>query len=83
MSEPTDKCKGCSYRERAWRAEAALDVRYGLRKELQEALGVADAYGDHALRKALRKISSLRKQAAYWEAKAKKKECAKLSKKPC
>ncbi len=71
MSEPTDKCKGCSYRERAWRAEAALDVRYGLRKELQEALGVADAYGDQALREALRKIARMRRQVAYWKAKAK------------
>ena len=72
MSEPTDQCtKLCHYRERAWRAEAALDVRYGLRKELQEALGVADAYGDQALIEALRKIASLRRQAAYWKAKAK------------
>jgi hypothetical protein len=71
VSEPTDKCKGCSYRERAWRAEAALDVRYGLRKELQEALGVADAYGDQALREALRKIARMRRQVAYWKAKAK------------
>jgi hypothetical protein len=46
-------------------------VRYGLRKELQEALGVADAYGDQALREALRKIASLRRQAAYWKYKAK------------
>jgi hypothetical protein len=83
VNETTDRCKDCSYRERAWRAEAALDVRYGLRKELQEALGVADAYGDQALREALRKIASLRRQAADWKAKAKKKECAKLSKKPC
>ncbi len=76
MSEPTDRCKGCSYRERAWRAEAALDVRYGLRKELQEALGVADAYGDQALREALRIIARLRGQAAYWKAKAKaNREC--------
>ena len=72
MSEPTDQCtKLCQYRERAWRAEAALDVRYGLRKELQQALGVADAYGDQALREALRKIARLRRQAAYWKAKAK------------
>jgi hypothetical protein len=72
VSETTDQCtKLCQYRERAWRAEAALDVRYGLRKELQEALGVADAYGDHALKEALRKIASLRKQAAYWKSKAK------------
>ena len=72
MSKSTDECtKLCQYRERAWRAEAALNVRYGLRKELQEALGVADAYGDQALREALRKIASLRKQAAYWKANAK------------
>jgi hypothetical protein len=48
VSEPTDKCKGCSYRERAWRAEAALDVRYGLREELRKSLGVASAFGDQA-----------------------------------
>ena len=73
MSEPTDRCKGCSYRERAWRAEADLDRRYGLRKELQEALGVADAYGDQALEEALRMIARLRGQADYWKAKAKAK----------
>jgi len=68
VSEPTDRCKGCSYRERAWRAEAALDVRYGLRKELQEALGVADAYGDQALEEALRAIKRLKARAAACEA---------------
>ena len=73
MSEPTDRCKDCSYRERAWRAEADLDRRYGLRKELQEALGVADAYGDQALEEALRMIKRLKAQAAKWEPKAKAK----------
>jgi hypothetical protein len=72
VSEPTNECtRLCQYRERAWRAEAALDVRYGLREELRKALGVSDTYGDQALRDALRKIASLRRQAAYWKARAK------------
>jgi hypothetical protein len=69
--EHAKMCKDCSYRDRAWRAEADLDRRYGLRKELQEALGVADAYGDQALEEALRTIARLRERAAYWKATAK------------
>jgi len=68
VSEPTDRCKDCSYRDRAWRAEADLDRRYGLRKELQEALGVADAYGDQALEEALRTGARLKARAAACEA---------------
>ena len=71
MSEPTDRCNGCDYSERAWRAETALAVRTGLRTELKEALGVADAYGDQALEEALRMIARLKAQAAKWEGKAK------------
>jgi hypothetical protein len=73
VSEPTDRCKDCSYRDRAWRAEADLDRRYGLRKELQEALVVVDAYGDQALEEALRTINRLKAQAAKWEPRPKAK----------
>jgi hypothetical protein len=51
--------------DRCWRAEARNAERWGLRKELQTALGIeGDGYGDHAFRAALDKINALKQADA-------------------
>lgn len=50
------------YRERAWKAEAQLEQRYGLRKEINAELGLSDETGDDALRKGLETIKSIKEQ---------------------
>lgn len=51
------------YRERAWSSEAQLDIRYGLRREINAELGITDETGDDALRKGLQAIRELKKKA--------------------
>lgn len=55
-----EKSEKLKYRERAWRAESELEMRYGLRKEINEALGLTDETGDDALRKGLETIKALK-----------------------
>lgn len=55
-----EKSEKLKYRERAWKAESQLDMRYGLRKEINEALGLTDETGDDALRKGLETIKALK-----------------------
>ena len=57
-----EKSEKLKYRERAWRAESELEMRYGLRKEINEALGLTDETGDDALRKGLETIKSIKAQ---------------------
>lgn len=45
---------------RAWKAEAQLDVRYGLRNEINAELGLTDEIGDDALRKGIETINALK-----------------------
>lgn len=56
-SEKSEKLK---YRVRAWKAESQLETRYGLRKEINEALGLTNETGDDALRKGLETIKALK-----------------------
>ena len=56
---------------KAWRAEAALAMQYSFRMEILQSNGVAGKLIGVSLRQSSRKIASLRRQAAYWEAKAK------------
>ena len=66
--EEVEKMK---YRERAWRAELKLDERWGLRKEINAALGITDETGDDALRKGLETIKALKAERdALLEARA-------------
>lgn len=58
----TETSQKMKYRERAWHAEAQLEIRYGLRKEINSELGLADETGDDALRKGLETIKSLKAQ---------------------
>ncbi len=46
-------------KQRAWRAESRADEKWGLRKELAEALGVSDKCDDEALRAGLAAIRRL------------------------
>jgi hypothetical protein len=55
-----EKSEKLKYRERAWKAESQLDMRYGLRKEINEALGLTDETGDEALRKGLETIKAVK-----------------------
>ena len=48
------------YRKRAWHAESQLEIRYGLRKEINAELGLTDETGDEALRKGLETIKALK-----------------------
>ena len=48
------------YRKRAWHAESQLEIRYGLRKEINAELGLTDETGDDALRKGLETIKALK-----------------------
>ena len=48
-----------SLKQRAWRAESRADEKWGLRKELAEALGVSDKCDDEALRAGLAAIRRL------------------------
>lgn len=48
-----------SLKQRAWRAESLADEKWGLRKELAEALGVSDKCDDEALRAGLAAIRRL------------------------
>jgi hypothetical protein len=51
--------------DRCWRAEARNIERWGLRKELQTALGIeGDGYGDETFRAALDKIKALKQADA-------------------
>lgn len=66
-----EKSEKLKYRERAWKAESQLDMRYGLRKEINEALGLTDETGDEALRKGLETIKALKAERdALLEARA-------------
>lgn len=66
-----EKSEKLKYRERAWKAESQLDMRYGLRKEINEALGLTDETGDDALRKGLETIKALKAERdALLEARA-------------
>lgn len=55
-----EKSEKLKYRVRAWKAESQLDMRYGLRKEINEALGLTNETGDDALRKGLETIKALK-----------------------
>ena len=48
------------YRKRAWDAESQLEIRYGLRKEINTELGLTDETGDEALRKGLETIKAIK-----------------------
>jgi len=48
-----------SLKQRAWRAESRADEKWGLRKELAEALGVSDKCDDEALHAGLAAIRRL------------------------
>ncbi len=48
------------YRNRAWHAESQLEIRYGLRKEINAELGLTDETGDEALRKGLETIKAIK-----------------------
>ena len=60
-----------NYRKRAWHAESQLEMRYGLRKEINAELGLTDETGDDALRKGLETIKALKAERdALLEARA-------------
>jgi hypothetical protein len=61
MAEMERKC--AELRERAWRAEAIADERWGLRREIAEELGIGDETGDEALRRGLEAIRELKRRA--------------------
>ena len=48
------------YRDLAWKADAQLEVLYGLRKEINTELGLTDETGDDALRKGLGTIKAIK-----------------------
>lgn len=50
------------YRDLAWKADAQLETRYGLRKEINTELGLTDETGDDAFRNGLETIKSLKAQ---------------------
>jgi chromosome segregation ATPase len=59
-----------SFKRRAWSAESMLETRYGLRREIAEALGVSAETGDDALRVGLETIRNLvQERDALWEQK--------------
>jgi hypothetical protein len=60
-----EKSEKLKYRERAWKAESQLDVRYGLRKEINEALGLTNETRDDALRKGLETIKALKAERQW------------------
>lgn len=50
------------WKKRAWAAQAKLEERYGLRKEINSAIGITDETGDDALKKGLETINALKRE---------------------